>query len=137
MRVDRTPRKVPGKFGGFVRTSARHSILKCKAISEPGNPPSAHTGLLRTFMFFGYDRSQRSVVIGPQRLNQKIGDAPHALEHGGVSTVVEGLKRHLVPLAMSNTRAIREARKAYQAAGTMPDWEALAHVAEAVRQVAL
>ena len=29
--------------------------------------------------------------------------------------------------------AIREARKAYQADGTMPDWEALARAGEAVR----
>jgi len=57
-----------------------------------GGPPSSHTGLLRRLIFFGYDRSRRSVVIGPQRLNQKIGDAPHALEHGGTSTVIEGLR---------------------------------------------
>jgi len=33
--------------------------------------------------------------------------------------------------------AIREARKAYQTDGTIPDWEALAQVAEAVRHLAL
>jgi hypothetical protein len=33
--------------------------------------------------------------------------------------------------------AIREARKAYQTDGTMPDWESLAQAAEAVRQTAL
>jgi len=33
--------------------------------------------------------------------------------------------------------AIRAARKAYQTAGTMPDWKTLAQAAEAVRQVAL
>jgi len=27
------------------------------------------------------------------RLNQKVGDAPAALEYGGTSTVVEGLRR--------------------------------------------
>lgn len=91
-RVDRATRKVLSRFGAFVRTSARHSIRKRKAISEPGNPPSSHTGLLRRFIFFGYDRDRRSVVIGPQRLNQKVGDAPHALEYGGTSTVVEGLR---------------------------------------------
>jgi len=32
---------------------------------------------------------------------------------------------------------IREAHKAYQNDGTMPDWEALAQAAEAVRQAAL
>jgi len=91
-RVDRATRKVLSRFGAFVRTGARHSIRKRKAISEPGEPPSSHTGLLRKFIFFGYDRDRRSVVIGPQRLNQKVGDAPHALEYGGTSTVVEGLR---------------------------------------------
>jgi hypothetical protein len=91
-RLDRATRKVLSRFGAFVRTGARHSIRKRKAISEPGEPPSSHTGLLRKFIFFGYDRDRRSVVIGPQRLNQKVGDAPHALEYGGTSTVVEGLR---------------------------------------------
>jgi hypothetical protein len=91
-RVDRTARKVLSKFGAFVRTGARHSIRKRKAISEPGDPPSSHVGLLRKLIYFGYDRGRRSVVIGPQRLNQKVGDAPHALEYGGTSTVVEGLR---------------------------------------------
>lgn len=90
--VDRATRKVLSRFGAFVRTGARHSIRKRKRVSAPGEPPSSHTGLLRNFIFFGYDRDRRSVVIGPQRLNQKIGDAPHALEYGGPSTVVEGLR---------------------------------------------
>ncbi|NLY01525.1 MAG: hypothetical protein GXY83_35990 [Rhodopirellula sp.] len=91
--VDRATRKVLSRFGAFVRTSARHSIRKRKRVSKPGEPPSSHTGLLRRFIFFGYDRDRSSVVIGPQRLNQKVGDAPHALEYGGTSTVVEGLRR--------------------------------------------
>jgi len=90
--VDRATRKVLSRFGAFVRTGARHSIRKRKRVSAPGEPPSSHTGLLRNFILFGYDRGRRSVVIGPQRLNQKVGDAPHALEHGGTSTVVEGLR---------------------------------------------
>jgi hypothetical protein len=91
--VDRATRKVLSKFGAFVRRAAKSSIRKRKRVSAPGEPPSSHTGLLKRFIFFGYDRDQRSVVIGPQRLNQKIGDAPHALEHGGASTVLEGSRR--------------------------------------------
>jgi len=90
--VDRATRRVLSKFGAFVRRGAKSSIRKRKRASAPGEPPSSHTGLLRRFIFFGYDRSARSVVIGPGRLNQKIGDAPHALEHGGTSTVIEGLR---------------------------------------------
>jgi len=90
--VDRTARRVLSRFGAFVRRAARSSIRKRKRASAPGEPPSSHTGLLRRFIFFGYDAGKRSVVIGPARLNQKVGDAPHALEHGGMSTVVEGLR---------------------------------------------
>jgi hypothetical protein len=90
--ADRATRRVLSRFGAFVRRTAKSSIRKRKRPSAPGKPPSSHTGLLKRFIFFGYEPNRRSVVIGPARLNQKIGDAPHALEHGGVSTVVEGLR---------------------------------------------
>jgi len=89
-KTDSTTRRVLSKFGAFVRRAARSSIRTRQRVSAPGEPPSSHTGLLKRFIFFGYDRVRQSVVIGPQRLNQKVGDAPQALEHGGVSTVVEG-----------------------------------------------
>ena len=91
-KLDAATRRVLSKFGAFVRRGARSSIRKRKRISTPGEPPSSHTGLLRRFIFFGYDPRQRSVVIGPARLNQKIGNAPAALEYGGTSTVIEGLR---------------------------------------------
>ena len=91
--TDKATRRVFSRFGAFVRTTARHSIRKRRRTSAPGEPPSSHTGLLKRFIFFGYDRERRSVVIGPARLNQKVGDAPAALEYGGMSTVVEGLRR--------------------------------------------
>ena len=90
--VDKATRRVLSKFGAYVRTASRTSIRKRKGISPPGSPPSSHTGLLRKFIFFGYDRHQQNVVIGPVRLNQKIGDAPQALEYGGMSTTTEGLR---------------------------------------------
>jgi len=98
--VDKAARRVLSRFGAFVRTTARHSIRKRKRVSSPGEPPSSHAGLLKRLIYFGYDRQRRSVVIGPQRLNQKVGQAPEALEYGGTSTVVEGLrgrrkKRHV------------------------------------------
>ena len=62
--VDRTTRRVLSKFGAFVRRTARSSIRKRKRTSEPGSPPSSHTGLLKRFIFFGYDAQKRSVVIG-------------------------------------------------------------------------
>jgi hypothetical protein len=86
-------RKVLSRFGAFVRRSARSSIRKRRKVSSPGQPPSSHTGLLRRFIFFAYDPWRKSVVIGPARLNQKVGDAPRALEHGGRSRVTAGRRR--------------------------------------------
>jgi len=92
--VDRTTRRVLSRFGAYVRRGAKSSIRKRKKISEPGRPPSSHTGLLKKFIFFAYDRDRRSVVIGPVALNQKGGDAPEALEYGGRSRVTyRALKR--------------------------------------------
>ena len=48
---------------------------------------------MKRFIFFAYEPQRRSVVIGPVRLGQKIGDAPAALEHGGRSQVVSGSRR--------------------------------------------
>ena len=92
--VDATTRRVLSKFGAFVRRTARSSIRKRKRISEPGSPPSSHTGLLKKFIFFGYDPAKRSVVIGPERLSQEgRGEAPHLLEYGGTGTVERKGKR--------------------------------------------
>jgi len=90
--ADAAARKNLSKAGAFIRTAAKSSIRKRKAISAPGQPPSSHTGLLKKFIFFGYDADRKTVVVGPMRLNQKIGAAPEALEHGGASTVVSGLR---------------------------------------------
>ena len=90
--ADSANRKSLSKAGAFIRTTARHSIRKRKGTSPPGSPPSSHSGLLKRFIFFGYERSRQTVVVGPMRLNQKVGDAPAALEHGGTSVVVEGTR---------------------------------------------
>ena len=91
--ADRANRRNLSKAGAFIRTAAKHSIRRRKAASAPGSPPSSHTGLLRRFILFGYERSRQTVVVGPMRLNQKAGTAPAALEHGGTSVVVEGTRR--------------------------------------------
>lgn len=89
--VDAATRRVLSKFGAYVRTAARSSIRKRKAASAPGSPPSSHTGLLRRFIFFGYDAANRSVVIGPTRLN-KSSSAPETLEYGGTAIVKQRTK---------------------------------------------
>ncbi|MBI1372480.1 MAG: hypothetical protein GC159_06935 [Phycisphaera sp.] len=87
-KTDRATRKVLSRFGAFVRRTARQSIRKRKKPATPGSPPSSHIGLLKKFIFFGYEPQKRSVVIGPVRLSQKgRGEAPALLEHGGTGKV--------------------------------------------------
>jgi phage gpG-like protein len=86
--VDKSTRKVLSRFGAFVRRTAKQSIRKRKKTSTPGTPPSSHTGLLKRFIFFGYDPQKESVVIGPTRLTENNrGEAPSILEYGGRTTV--------------------------------------------------
>lgn len=87
--VDRAKRRVLSRFGAFVRRRARSSIRKRKAVSQPGQPPSSHTGLLRRLIFFFFDRDRESVVIGPLKANTENGGGlptvPEVLEEGGTA----------------------------------------------------
>ena len=97
--VDKATRTVLGKFGAYVRRAARASIKKRPEASLPGKPPSSHTGILRDFIFFSYNDAERSVVIGPAKLNNgwssasgsiKSANAPEVLEHGGYTIITFG-----------------------------------------------
>ncbi|OHB56831.1 MAG: hypothetical protein A2Y07_06885 [Planctomycetes bacterium GWF2_50_10] len=90
--TDKATRKVLSKFGAFVRTTAQHSIKKRKQSAHAGSPPSSHTGFLKKFIFFGYDTTSISVVIGPAKLNTGT-DAPETLEHGGTAKIGRKRKR--------------------------------------------
>ena len=95
--VDKATRRVLSKFGAFVRTGARSSIRKRKSASPPGKPPSSHVGLLKKFIFFSYEPSERSVVIGPALLNRPTSAAdgltiPQVLEEGG-PTILQSRSR--------------------------------------------
>lgn len=96
-QTDKATRRVFSKFGAFVRRTSRRSIRKRKKPSAPGKPPSSHTGLLKKFIFFGYEPTKKSVVIGPARLSRKNqGQAPSLLEYGGSIAVKRGKKRQRV-----------------------------------------
>lgn len=91
--------KVLSKAGAFVRTAARSSIRKSKKVSEPGQPPRGHDKQdLKRRIFFAFDRSRDSVVIGPEKLNvvhfqgdgkPVSGTVPETLEYGGQIGVME------------------------------------------------
>lgn len=89
----RAQARVFARFGAYVRRRARQSIRKRRRISKPGEPPSSHTGALKRFIYFVYDRAQQSVIVGPVLLPGKPGDAPEALEYGGRSATIEDGKR--------------------------------------------
>jgi hypothetical protein len=90
--ADRAERRVLSRFGAFVRRGARSSIRKRKRPSEPGMPPSSHTGRLKRNIFFLYERQRGSVVIGPVLLSGST-DAPRILEHGGTTVLRRRKKR--------------------------------------------
>ena len=92
-KVDAATRKRLSKFGAYVRQTARQSIRKRKGSSRPGQPPSSHTGLLKDFIYFGYDENRRSVVIGPVVLARKASGIPEVLEYGGDITIRWGQAR--------------------------------------------
>jgi hypothetical protein len=82
--VDKAELRVLKKFGAFVRRRSRSSIRKRKAISKPGEPPTSRTGKLKKSIFFGYDSTKKSVVIGPHLFESRAGKtAPELLEYGG------------------------------------------------------
>jgi len=84
--VDKATGRVLSRFGAFVRQTAKSSIRRRKNPSKPGQAPTSWIGLLKKFLFFSFDRSKRSVVIGPARLNKPSNDAPEVLEHGGTAS---------------------------------------------------
>lgn len=90
--VDQATLRNLSKIGAFVRTRSRSSIRKRKSASNPGSPPSSHTGLLKDLIFFGLERgSEPNVVIGPVLANRSMRGAkpqagmtgPQILEDGG------------------------------------------------------
>jgi hypothetical protein len=85
--VDPAKRRALARFGGFVRQTARRSIRKRKRSARPGEPPSSHSGELRRGIFFAYEPSRASVVIGPARLNgasrYRGKTVPQLMEEGG------------------------------------------------------
>jgi hypothetical protein len=109
--VSRANRQALSRAGALVMTAARQSIRRAPyrarkprgrartdfrtQSAPPGAPPYSQTGLLKRFIFFGYDPQRESVVIGPAKLN-KPGAAPRVLEHGGTATVLRRRRGKIV-----------------------------------------
>ncbi len=80
--VDAATRKNLSKFGAWVRQDAKRSIRKRKKVRKTG-PPRNVTGKLKKFIFFTFDMSSRSVIIGPARFARAKRDNLVMLEYGG------------------------------------------------------
>lgn len=86
--MDRGTLRALRKGGAKVRLVARRSIRRRKSTSRPGQPPHSQTGILRESIYFAWDGRERSVVIGPARLNKPAPSGParttaELLEKGG------------------------------------------------------
>lgn len=67
--VGRKVAAVLARSGGYAKSVMSRGMRRRKAISNPGDFPSAHGGrgnsLLRDLIYFGYDAPSKSVAVGP------------------------------------------------------------------------
>ena len=99
--VEKAEMKALTRQAFVLRKTAMDSIQKSRSISNPGDPPKSHSGLLRRFMLYSVDYVKRVAVIGPKKIN-KPSIVPSALEHGGSTMVYAGknkprMKRQIRP----------------------------------------
>ena len=96
--VEAARRKTLSRGAAFIWKRAKSSIRSRKKSSLPGRPPHSHTGILKRFLFFGYDDRTQTAVIGPAKVNQVSFTAtrrvarsgpPEILEEGGSYQVLE------------------------------------------------
>lgn len=117
--VGKARTKIFNEFGRQVRATALASIVYSDFPSRPGRPPHAHksrkitrtsrsTGKKRTrtvsflkeFLYYKYDFTSESVVIGPERLATTVDpNALPALEYGGSAIIISDGKKKRVTIA--------------------------------------
>jgi len=75
------------KAGSYIKRDAKQSIRQRKRPSLPGQPPSSHRGDLKRLIFFAFDPTTESMLIGPEAFpsaTTRIGPTiPEVLEEGG------------------------------------------------------
>ena len=81
-RMSSSARKALTEQGRYLRTVAQRSISTKGGVSQPGHPPRSITGLLRNFLFWAYDPTAASVVVGPAAFRAN-ATVPCILEEGG------------------------------------------------------
>ena len=91
-RMEQANRRALMRAGAFIRRRARSSLRKRKKISEPGKPPSSHTGRLKGLLLFAYSPTTETVVVGPRRTGDR-DQAGETLEFGKTVTRRRGRRR--------------------------------------------
>ncbi len=85
--VDRAKLQGLREAGSFIRTRARSSMggkVKRALPRRPGQPPRVREGSLKRLLFYVYDRSTESVVVGPVAFRRRKVPVPALHEFGGV-----------------------------------------------------
>lgn len=84
--VSRGAKRALSKGGAWVRQVARRSIRKRKRVSKPSAPPASHAGDYKRSIFFGYEPTRETVVIGPRvDYGPAASNVPELLEFGGAA----------------------------------------------------
>lgn len=94
--LTRSEKKVMSRIGAYIRTRARSSLRRRKAVSVPGQTPSVHSrdkfASLKNILF-GYEPNRHTVVVGPVRFNGAKLTAgktvPELMEFGGSARILE------------------------------------------------
>lgn len=86
--------------GAILRKAERQQIRNRKSPSKPGKSPTNQKGILKENIFYAYDSTTDSVVVGPQRLNGS--GIPRKLEKGGTVRVSKLLRKHRFGVGMPN-----------------------------------
>lgn len=83
--MNRKERIALNRFGSTVRKHAQYSMKTQKGSAPPGEPPYAHgRKLLKRLLFYSFEPTTKSVIVGPVRLNEtKDFHVPLVLEEGG------------------------------------------------------
>lgn len=80
--IDKATADGLGKWGAYVRRTARQSIKERPGPSKPGSPPHSHVGTLKKLIEFAFDTTTKTVVVGPEISTNPSG-APNILEFSG------------------------------------------------------
>ncbi|MBQ3332868.1 MAG: hypothetical protein IJG83_05550 [Thermoguttaceae bacterium] len=108
--LDKRTWKFLSRFGAYTRSDAKQSMRRSTHAAPPYHPPAVHEGSLKKFLYFGFDKTNRSVVIGPVKLSRRGsngerrilegpsydalgGEVPNVLEYGGNRQVIPNPRR--------------------------------------------